>query len=381
MRLRQIAVALALGVAYGVVQPGRLSYALGHATLYVFLPALLFEAAWNLNYRAIRRQWIAITVLAGPGVLMTAAIVAGALAIVHVPIGPGLLAGAILSATDPIAVVAIFRRVKIPVTLATIVECESLFNDAVAVMLYRGVLAALVLGAAGGGAVALVALGTLAGAAGGVAFGIALAFAAARLLRGSGGAAAQIGTTALCAYGVYFVADALHLSGIFAVISFGIALRHYERAWITLRIADDVNQFWDLAALAANALVFFLVGAAFQAGRVAQEPVFAVACIVAVALARVTVAGLLLPGPYPRAWLGVVRLAGMRGGLSLALALALPSWVPYREAIVDATFAVALATLIAGALGIARFRPGTPPRRADARRDRSARPPRRPSPG
>lgn len=353
MKLWQIVVAVLLGVAYGFLEPGRLEYALGHATLYVFLPPLLFEAAWNLNYRAIRRQWIAIATLAGPGVLITAAIVAGALSVVRVPIGPALLAGAILSATDPIAVVAVFRRLRVPVTLATIVECESLFNDAVAVALYRVVLAVLALGATGG-TIALVVVGVAVGAAGGVALGIGLAFVVARLMRGHHGAAIQIAATILCAYGVYFAADGLRLSGIFATIAFGVALRYYERAWITLRIAEDVDRFWDLAALAANALVFFMVGAALQIGRVAQEPVVAVACIAAVALARIAVAGLLLPGPYPRAWLAVVRIAGMRGGLSLALALALPAWVPHREAIVDATFAVALATLLAGALSVAR---------------------------
>jgi monovalent cation:H+ antiporter, CPA1 family len=354
VKLLQILVVVGLGVVYGLFSPGRFTYALGHATLYVFLPPLLFEAAWNLNYRAIRRQWVAIGVLAGPGVLLTALIVAGALSIVRVPFGPALLTGAILSATDPIAIVAVFRRLKVPKTLVTIVECESLFNDAAAVALYRGVLFALAMGAAGAGAIALVTVETLAGAAGAVVLGVASAFGIARILRGSRDVTIQIGATILCAYGAYFFADYLHLSGIFATIAFGIALRYYERTWITLSIAEDVNRFWDLAALLANVLVFFMVGAALQIGRVAQEPVFVVASLVAVAVARIVVAGLLLPGPYPREWMDVVRVAGMRGALSLALALAIPAWVPYREAIVDATFAVSLATLAAGSLTLTR---------------------------
>ncbi len=352
MTIWQILIVVALGVAYGLIEPGRLTYAFGHATLYVFLPALLFEAAWNLNYRAIVRQWVAIATLAGPGVLLTAGLVAGALSIVRVPLGPALLTGAILSATDPIAVVAIFRRLKAPKTLITIVECESLFNDAVAVVLYRSVLVALALGAASGGAIALVAVGTLVGAVGGIALGIAIAFLLASLLRQRADAVIQIGATMICAYGAYFAADALRLSGIFATIACGIALRYYERSWITLRIADDVNRFWDVAALLANVLVFFLVGAALEIGRVAQEPLFVVACIVAIAVARVVVAGLLLPCPYPREWINVIRVAGMRGALSLALALAIPLGVAYRNAIIDATFAVALATLTAASLTV-----------------------------
>jgi monovalent cation:H+ antiporter, CPA1 family len=352
VKLWQIVVVVGLGAVYGLFSPGRFTYALGHATLYVFLPPLLFEAAWNLNFRAVRRQWLAIAALAGPGVLLTALIVAGALAIVRVPFGPALLTGAILSATDPIAVVAIFRRLKVARTLVTIVECESLFNDAVAVALYRGVLIALSVGTANAGAIARVTVDTLAGAAGGVILGVVLAFGIARILRGSCDVTIQIGVTILCAYGAYFAADYLGLSGIFATIAFGIALRYYERAWIALSIAEDVNRFWDLAALPANVLVFFMVGAALQIGRVAQEPAFAVACLVAVAVARIVVAGFLLPGPYPREWIDVVRVAGMRGALSLALALALPVWVPYREAIVDATFVVSLTTLAASSFAI-----------------------------
>jgi CPA1 family monovalent cation:H+ antiporter len=350
VKLWQILALVALGVLYGLIQPGRLAYAFGHATLYVFLPALLFEAAWNLNFRAMRRQWLAIATLAGPGVLLTAAIVAGALSIVRVPFGAALLTGAILSATDPIAVVAIFRRLPVPRTLATIVECESLFNDAVAVVLYRAVLAAM---AAGAGALGIVTLQTIAGMTGGVALGVALAFVVARGLRARN-ASIQIVATIVCAYGSYFAAEYAHLSGVFATIACGIALRYYERSWITLRIADDVNRFWDVAAVVANATVFFMVGAALEIGRIVQAPVFTIAALAGVAVARAAVGGLLLLWPYPRAWIDVVRVAGMRGGLCLALALALPADFPLREAIVDATFAVSLATLAIGGLALER---------------------------
>jgi CPA1 family monovalent cation:H+ antiporter len=264
------------------------------------------------------------------------------------------LTGAILSATDPIAIVAIFRRLKVPKTLATIVECESLFNDAVAVVLYRGVLVDLALGTAAAGSIGVVALQSFAGAVAGLLIGVVVAFVVARVLRRAKGTVAQIAGTLLLAYGTYFLADALHASGIFATISCGIALRYFERSWITLRIAADVEAFWDISALVSNALVFFLVGAALQIGDVTREPTIAVAALVATALSRVAVAGLLLGSGYPRSWLAVVRIAGTRGALSLALALAIPAAVPYRQAIVDATFAVVLATLVANALSVTR---------------------------
>jgi CPA1 family monovalent cation:H+ antiporter len=353
VKLWQIVAVVTLGIGYGLIAPDRLSFAFGKATLYVFLPALLFEAAWSLNYRAIRRHWIVIATLAGPGVFITAAIVAGALSAVRVPLAAALLTGAILSATDPIAVVAVFRQVKVPKSLATIVECESLFNDAVAVALYRAVLVAAGLGAAAGaGAIASVTIGTVAQAAGGVAAGVVLAFLIARALRRGHEARTQIAGTLAAAYGSYFIADYLHLSGIFATIACGIALRYFERSWITLRIAEDVNRFWDIAAVAANVIVFFLVGAALQIGRVTHEPLFTAACLLAIVVARIVVSALLLAGNYPREWSGVVPAAGMRGALSLALALAIPAAVPYRQVIIDATLAVALATLAVGTLTV-----------------------------
>lgn len=346
MKLWHIVALVLAGIAYGEIEPGRLTYAFGHATLYVLLPALLFEAAWNLRYRAMLRAWRAIAVLAVPGVLVTALLIAGALAVVGVPLRTGLLVGAILSATDPIAVVAIFRRMRVPALLSTIVECESLFNDAIAVALYRAVLVAVLAGTVHAGGVALITLGAVAGVAGGIAIGVAVAFLAAAALRNRSNDAVQIVATMVCAYAAYFAADRLGCSGIFATIACGIALRSFERRWISLTVAKDVNRFWDVAALVANALVFFLVGAALNITIVARNPAFVIAALAGVFVARFAVAGLLLPSGYPREWLDVVRVAGMRGALSLALAIALPAHVPQREAIIAATFAVALATII-----------------------------------
>jgi monovalent cation:H+ antiporter, CPA1 family len=352
MSVWQILAVVAVGVAYGILEPGRFTYALGHATLYVFLPPLLFEASWNLHYRAIVRQWRAIAVLAGPGVAITALLVAGALAIVRVPFGPALLTGAILSATDPIAVVAVFRRLRVPVMLATIVECESLFNDAVAVVLYRAVLAAMVAGALTWAGMFRIAVLAAAGSLGGIAVGAGLAYAAAWALGRRANAPVQIAATVACAYGAYFAADYAGMSGIFATIAFGIALRFFERRRISLTIAEDVKRFWDVAAILANALVFFMLGASLQIGEVAREPVFVIAALIVIWLSRGVVAGLLLPGGYPRAWLDVVRVAGVRGALSIALALALPESVPFRGAIVDASFAVAIATLASASITV-----------------------------
>lgn len=346
MRLWQIAAITLAGVVYGVFEPGQLTDAFDSLTLYVLLPALIFEAAWNLDYRAMRRQWAAILTLAVPGVALTALIVAGALSVVGVAFAPALLAGAILSATDPIAVVAAFRRLPVPRTLRTIVECESLFNDAIAVVLYRAVLVIVMTANATLADAGLASVSAIAGSAGGIALGIAIAFVAASALRNRKSERLQILTTLLCAYVSYFAGERLHVSGIFAVVSCGIALRYFERRWVTVQLAQDVEGFWDVLALIANAVIFFLIGAALDAARISGSAAFVIAALVAVAVSRGAVAALLLPAGFPRPWLGVVRIAGLRGALSLALAIALPEQTPYRETIVVATFAVAIATII-----------------------------------
>lgn len=351
MKLWQIAVVVAAGLVIGVLQPGRLTSAFGHATLYVFLPALLFEAAWNLNYRAMRRYWRPIALLVGPGVALTALIVAAVLSAIQVRFATALIMGAILSATDPIAVVAVFRRLKVPASLATIVECESLFNDAAAVVLYRGVIVALAVGPYPGEIVRVTLL-SLGGALGGIVLGIAAGFVAARVLRRSKSVPLQVLVTIVCAYGTYFLGDYLELSGIFATIASGIALRFFERSSITERVAEGVEMFWDRCALVANVLVFFLVGAALYISSVVREPVFVAATLAGLVIARFALGALLRTTRFPREWLGVVRVAGIRGGLSLALALALPDWIPDRTTIIDATFAAVLATIAAGALTI-----------------------------
>lgn len=352
MKLWQIVALVLAGIGYGLIEPGRLTYAFGQATLYVLLPALLFEAAWNLRFGAMIRGWRAILTLAVPGVMLTALLIAGALAVAQVPLRIGLLTGAILAATDPIAVVAVFRQLRVPALLSTIVECESLFNDAVAVALYRAVLVIVLTESANTLDVARVSLIAAAGAVGGIAIGIAVAFLIAAALRNRDGVTLQIVATIVCAYATYFIADHFHCSGIFATIASGIALRRFERRWISLRVAEDVNRFWDVIALIANVLVFFLVGAALHIATILRDPAFVVATLVGVALARFAVSALLLPAGYPREWLDVIRIAGMRGALSLALALALPPNVPYRDAIIAATFAVALATIISSSLTV-----------------------------
>lgn len=356
MQLGYIAALLIAGIVVGIVFPGRLTGVFGAATLYIFLPALIYEGAWRLEPRTMGRMWGPILTLAVPGVIGTAAIIA---VCVHYAgsVGwiPALLLGAILSATDPVAVLAIFRRLHLPHSLLTIVESEALLNDAVAVVIYRAVAAAAALTVAAGlwqvmGNAAL-------GAVLGIACGAALAAVSALLLGRSTRLTAYGILTLLGAYGSYYLAARFDWSGIFAVLAFGIALRLFQQRRLDTACSEAVGRFWEGIALIANAALFFLIGSAIDITQIGRALPISLLTAAIVLAARFTIVHGLLEFARPRlhvAWLTVVRMAGIRGALSLALALAIPQGIAGRELVVNVTFVVVIFTLLVGLLTLQR---------------------------
>ncbi|MDQ2865709.1 MAG: cation:proton antiporter [Candidatus Eremiobacteraeota bacterium] len=352
MKLYQIAVTLAAGVVVGSLRSGWFAGTLQNATLYVFLPALIFEAAWQLNLRLLIKSWRLVALLAVPGVAVTAAIVA---AVMHfaagMPLEDAMLLGAVLSATDPVAIVAIFRRLAVPPLLATIVEAESLLNDAVAVILYRSVVAVSVSGVLST-QTKTIALWAIASPFVGAAIGAAFGALFANALRERVPAVLQGASTFACAYFAYFLADRAHGSGIFAVVTLAIVMRAMHDTHASLVMVTSVGRAWSVAATVANATLFFLIGASVAVGNLwAHRAVVCFAVAATLAARAVVVYGLPIFGTrLKRSWKVVMQAAGIRGALSLALALGIPATVATRTAIVDATFAVVLLTMLLGTL-------------------------------
>ena len=356
MKPWRIAVIVFVGLIAGAAWPGALANALRAATLYVFLPALIFEAAWNLDPREMLRGWRPIVLLVFPGVVLTAVLVAiGAHVFGGLPVALALLLGAILSATDPVAVVAIFRHLRVPHALTTIVESEALLNDAVAFAIYRAVLAGLI-GAASFANTGTIVLHTFLGVIFAVSLGIIGGFLFGQVLRLRDNVAAQTIVTFIAAYAVYFVADRLGWSGIFSVIACAITMREYARRSAALQTAEGVEHIWDICTLAANVVLFFLIGAAVEPRHLLGEWRLLAATLVAVVIARVVLAyGLLALVPrLERSWKLVVQLAGVRGALALALAIALPRQLLGSNIVIDATFVIVLITIIASTLTVER---------------------------
>jgi CPA1 family monovalent cation:H+ antiporter len=333
---------VAVGTAAGALLHLRPPFDFGPALLFVFLPPLIFEAAWSVDVRALRERAGRIALLAFPGTLLTAVAIALALAASGVlPFGAALLLGAMVSATDPVAVVAVFRRTSVPAQVRTIVESESLANDGVAVVVY-GVALTL---AAGGAVDAFAAIGFgIVQIAAAAAIGVVLAFAVAGVLRLTTAAEHEVTATVALAYAAYLAADALHCSGIFATAAAGIALRALpRRAPPAARDGDAVDRFWSAGAYVVNALVFIATGLSIDAGRALHEPLLIVITIAVVFAARVPLAFVAAPDRAARV---TVFLAGMRGALPLALALSLPPGLAHRAEILDAVFATVLVTLV-----------------------------------
>ena len=352
MQLGLVAALLIAGIIIGVIFPGRLTGVFGAATLYFFLPALIYEGAWRLEPRAMGRMWGPILMLAVPGVICTAAIIA---VCVHYLGGigwiPALLLGAILSATDPVAVLAIFRRLRLPRSLLTIVESEALLNDAVAVVIYRGVAAAAALTATAGlwQVTAHAALGAFLGIVCGAAIG-----AAAAVLLGRTRQFIAYGVVTLAgAYGSYYLATRFDWSGIFGVLAFCIALRLLQQRRLDASCSEAVGRFWEGIALVANAALFFLIGSAIDITQIGRALPISLLTAAIVLGSRFAIVHGLLEFARPRlhlAWLTVVRMAGIRGALSLALALAIPAGIAGRELVVNVTFVVVVLTLLIGLL-------------------------------
>ncbi len=322
--------------------------------LVVLLPTLIFEAAWNLDLGLLVRTWRAHAFLALPGVLVTVAVVGFGLSLAGLmPLLPALLLGAIVAPTDPIAVIATFRRLKVPAELATIVEAESLFNDGTGVVLFGALAVAL----ATGGALAPLAIAgdVIMVTAGGIAIGVAMAIIAYAVVRWATDRDLYVISTLLVAYGAYLAADALHWSGIFAALAGGITSR-----WLVRRRGDDatnehVDTFWSLAAFLANTLVFMTVGARIEFWRAVNHPWVVVFTLVLVTVARLALVYGFLPflGVPKRSWQHVVALSGIRGGICIALALSLPHGTPFREDILDAVYGVVAVTIFVQGLGLA----------------------------
>jgi CPA1 family monovalent cation:H+ antiporter len=319
--------------------------------LALFVPPLVFEAAFHLNIRELERNLPGVLLLAVPGVILTTLIVGGVLMLgktLSLPMA--LVFGALIAATDPVAVVALFRSLGVPKRLSVLIEGESLFNDGTAIVIFNLMLAVVLTGRFN--LVTSIA-SFLSISVGGAVVGLVLGWMISRLIARVDDYLIETTLTTVLAFGSYLIAEQLHFSGVLAVVAAGLVNGNIGPQGMSPTTRIVLFNFWENMAFLANSLIFLLIGlqVSIPALLAAWQPVLW--AILAVLVARlVVVYGLSwvvkrVAEPIPFKWQHVLNWGGLRGAICLALALSLPATLgSERDLLRVMAFGVVLFTLL-----------------------------------
>ena len=328
--------------------------------LIVFLPALVFEGSVKIDMRHLVRDFAPLLLLATVGVLIATS-VTGFLVhgVMGLPLVVALLFGSIISATDPISVLAIFRDLKTAGRLALLIEGESLLNDGTAVVVFEILLAAMI-----GGRLSMIrGMGQFCLAvAGGLALGAALGYLANKITATVDDPPIEITLTTILAYGSYLLARHLHLSGVIATVAAGLMVGNFGGEKVmSARTRTAMLSFWEYAAFVINSMVFLLIGLEVRVSSLvhAWRPVLlAVAAMLlgrAVSVYPLVGISNVIAARVPFRWQHVAVWGGLRGALALALALSLEGSFPCRSLILDMTFGVVVFSILVQGLTMKPF--------------------------
>jgi monovalent cation:H+ antiporter, CPA1 family len=340
------------------LQPGhRPDWLTPDVILILFLPALIFEGSVKLDVRELLRNSVPLLLLANVGVVL-AALVTGYLVhwLIGLPVLIALLFGCIISATDPISVLAIFKDLRVDKRLSLIMEGESLLNDGTAVVLFGILFGAIVaekLTVPKGIEQYFLAV------AGGAVLGSTLGYLASRITGTVDDPQIEITLTTILAYGSYLLAFQLHLSGVIATASAGLMLGNFgAKRGMSPGTRTAMQSFWEYISFVMNSLVFLLIGLEIHVRELLQNWASVLLAIGAVFLGRALSIYLLVPlsnrfaEKIPLRWQHVAVWGGLRGALALALALSLTTAFPYREQILNLTFGVVIFSILVQGLTI-----------------------------
>jgi CPA1 family monovalent cation:H+ antiporter len=323
---------------------------------------LLFAGAMQVDVSALQRRWVSVWTLATLGVLASTAIVgacvwlaAGVLGLA-LPLPWALTFGALISPTDPVAVIATLKRGRLPAGLRVVLQGEALFNDGVGIVVFTALVAfATGQSPSAAGALLQVALQ----AAGGLAVGLAAAYAVVWAMRRIDDHVVEVSLSVALAMGVYAGAQGLHLSGPIAAVGAGLVMGHSRGgSAMSETTRAHLNSFWHLIDELLNAVLFFLMGLLLLVIPLeARLAGLSLAAIVLVLAARAIV---VLPwGAFFHVRHGehgaapILIWGGLHGALSVALALTLPP-TPARPLILAATYATCVFSVAVQGISFSR---------------------------
>ncbi|MEH6611234.1 MAG: sodium:proton antiporter [Halioglobus sp.] len=343
-----------LTLGYVDFDTGIRAHNLHEIVFFIILPVLIFEAAWHIKLTLLKRWLLPVLLLATAGVLISTFVTAG---LVYVGIGypdafpwlAALLTGAILAATDPIAVMSQLRSSNAPEDLATLFEGESLFNDASAIVLFL-IIIAIATQAEHGQTGYLSFFGMV--FVGGIAVGLVAGLLTAAIIRIIGRPEASRFILVFSAFISFYAAEhLLHVSGIMAVMIAAIvaklALKEVENT-----LTQGITETWEWLGLFLNNLLFVIMGLVITVSMFTEQWLAMLIAIVATFIARViAVVGVsLMSGslgrPVPRGWQILLVWGGLRGAIAIALVLSLPTSLPYWWLIQSMVFGVVMFSLL-----------------------------------
>jgi CPA1 family monovalent cation:H+ antiporter len=309
------------------------------------VPPMIFEAAMRTRLQTFRTVEKTVISLAIIGVVISAIITGLVLNVATaLPLSVALMFGVIISPTDPVSVVSLLKRARAPERLTALLESEAYFNNATPVILYS-VAASL--------SFSSVSLSTFAyDLLGGVGVGLLVSAVAELLHKLITEPLAETSFTIAVMFGSYALAETLGMSGLIAVPIAGLYMGNRTmRTAMSEETRTTMTKFWEVITFMATSFAFLLIGLKTDFGLLITYAPFIMAAYLAILVARIIsvypIIGLakIMREKIPHTWTRAITLAGLRGAVSIALALSLPE-IPFKNVIVAMTFGVALLSLV-----------------------------------